>query len=75
MSQEIHSEELPAGGRKYFFDVRRTEGGNTYVHIKEKKFVEGGREEHEIVVFAEHIDQFAETLEKVRQYLKNNPSE
>lgn len=68
MPEEIYSEKYIAGGRTYFFDVKKTEGGNVFVHINETKRTEQGRERHEIVVFEEHLEGFAETVQKIQEY-------
>lgn len=72
MSKELHTEKLRAGGRTYYFDVRETEGGNKYLHIKESRFDQGRKVAHDIIVFIDHVDEFLSAIDKSAKILRGD---
>jgi hypothetical protein len=44
--------------RSYFFDVRRSRHGDSYLTISERKLVGSGFESYRLVIFEEHIGDF-----------------
>lgn len=61
--EEIFSTSLQAGNRTYFLDVKKTIDGNKYLKISESKRInETDFERHQIMVFDESIEKFAEAL-------------
>lgn len=76
----VYEESVPAGKRKYFFDIRTTRDGDYYLTITErKKKYEGmdsvGFERHTIQIFQEDIGKFEEVMnscsKKIRELIPN----
>jgi hypothetical protein len=75
--EEIFSKAVRAGKRTYFFDVKATRKNDYYITITEskKRFDEDGRfhyEKHKIFLYKEDFDKFAEGLEEIIAYIKEN---
>lgn len=78
--EEIFSKSVRAGKRTYFFDVKATRKNEYYMTITEskKRFVEDGKfhfEKHKIFLYKEDFEKFAEGLEEVVTFIKNNQPE
>ena len=77
--RELFSESVRAGTRTYFFDVKATRRNDYYLTITEskKRFNRDGKsfyEKHNVFLYKEDFDKFAEGLEEVIEYIKNaNP--
>ncbi len=75
--QEIHSKIIRAGKRTYFFDVKCTRNDEYYLTITEskKKFENDGKfhfEKHKIFLYKEDFDKFADSLEEIIHYIREN---
>ncbi len=75
--EEIFSKAVRAGKRTYFFDVKATRKNDYYVTITEskKRYDEDGRfhyEKHKVFLYKEDFDKFAEGLEEIISYIKQN---
>jgi len=75
--EEIYSKVVRAGKRTYFFDVKATRKNDYYVTITEskKRYDEDGRfhyEKHKVFLYKEDFDKFAEGLEEIIGYIKQN---
>ncbi|MCF7913297.1 MAG: PUR family DNA/RNA-binding protein [Candidatus Cloacimonetes bacterium] len=66
---EIFNEEVPAGRRTYFFDVKINKDKQKYLKITESKRTDHGYEHRRIMIFEEHFDEFFEGLDIVKEYL------
>jgi hypothetical protein len=66
---EIFNEEVPAGRRTYFFDVKIDKDNQKYLKITESKRTDQGYEHRRIMVFEEHFIEFFESLNNVKNYL------
>jgi hypothetical protein len=66
MVQET-SRTVKAGKRTYFFDVKEAKTGQKYLVITESRLAGQGqsRERSRIMVFADAMDDFVETLDEV----------
>ena len=78
--QEIHSKVIRAGKRTYFFDVKSTRNDEFYLTITEskKRFFDNGKfqyEKHKIFLYKEDFDKFADSLEDIISYIRNNQPE
>jgi hypothetical protein len=78
--QEIHSKVIRAGKRTYFFDVKSTRNDEYYLTITESKrrYAENGKfqyEKHKIFLYKEDFEKFADSLEEVIAYIRNNQLE
>ena len=58
---------LKAGKRTYFFDIKQKKTGEKYLVITESRFVgeSKNRQRSAIMVFAESLDEFVNTLDEV----------
>lgn len=75
--QEIHSKVIRAGKRTYFFDVKSTRSDEYYLTITEskKRYSENGKfqyEKHKIFLYKEDFDKFADSLEDVIGFIREN---
>jgi hypothetical protein len=61
---EIYSNKITKGSRTYFFDIKKSERGDTYLTISESKKSSSGFEHQRIMIFEEDINDFAELLKK-----------
>lgn len=76
-NQEIHSKVVRAGKRTYFFDVKTTRSDEYYLTITEskKRFTDGGKyhyEKHKVFLYKEDFDKFAECLQDIIDYIREN---
>ncbi len=75
--QEIHSKVIRAGKRTYFFDVKSTRNDEYYLTMTEskKRFESEGKfhyEKHKIFLYKEDFDKFADSLQEVINFIKEN---
>ena len=74
---DVFSKPVRAGKRTYFFDVKSTKGNDYYLTITEsKRKVENNGsftyDKHKIFLYKEDFDKFAEGLEEVIAYIRQN---
>jgi hypothetical protein len=62
--KELSSEQVPAGRRTYFFDVKESKDGARYLVITESKKAGEARERNSVMVFEDDIVPFSKTLKK-----------
>ena len=79
-NKEIHSKVVRAGKRTYFFDVKSTRNDEYYLTITEskKRYSEQGKfhfEKHKIFLYKEDFDKFAQSLEEVVGFIRDNQPE
>ncbi len=73
--ESVYSTKVRAGRRRtYFFDVRKTKGGDFYVTLTEstKKFNGEGYERHKIFLYKEDFNRFLGSLTETINHVKNN---
>lgn len=75
--EDVFSKPVRAGKRTYFFDVKTTKGNDYYLTITEskRKVEKDGRfayDKHKIFLYKEDFDKFAEGLQEVIQYIREN---
>jgi len=63
-NNEIYSEKITKGSRTYFFDIKKSEKGDLYLKISERKKTASGFEHHRLMIFVEDLKDFVETLKK-----------
>lgn len=78
--EEIFSKVVRAGKRTYFLDVKATRRNDYYLTITEskKRFNRDGKhyfEKHKIFLYKEDFEKFADNLEEVIDYIKENAPE
>ncbi len=74
---EVYSKAVRAGKRTYFFDVKSTKRDDYYLTITEskKKIRPDGSvyyEKHKLYLYKEDFEKFAEGLNDVVQFIRNN---
>ena len=57
-NSELFSEKITKGSRTYFFDIKKTDGGDLYLSISESKRANDGFDRHRILVFEEDFNDF-----------------
>lgn len=69
MEREKKSEMLKAASKTYFFDIKETREGKLYLIITESRLKgEGEKPEHtSIMIFQEHIQEFAGIVTKMAE--------
>jgi len=75
--EDVYSKPVRAGKRTYFFDVKATKGNDYYLTITEsKRRVDSNGhfayDKHKIFLYKEDFEKFAEGLQEVVDYIKNN---
>ena len=78
--QEVHSKVIRAGKRTYFFDVKSTRHDEYYLTITEskKRYIDNGKfqyEKHKIFLYKEDFEKFADSLEQIIHYIRENQPE
>ena len=73
--RDIFSKVVRAGKRTYFFDVKATRKGEYYLTLTEskKKLSPDGKsffEKHKIFLYKEDFDKFADGLEDIVKYIR-----
>ena len=71
MPDQNESKTVKAGAKTYFFDLRQTKEGQTYLTITETRFRGEGKERARasIVVFAESAPDFLEATQEMIEKL------
>jgi len=74
---EVYSKSVRAGKRTYFFDVKSTKSEDYYLTITEskKRYRPDGStyyEKHKLFLYKEDFEKFAEGLNDVVQFIRNN---
>ena len=67
--QELFSEKISAGSRTYFFDVKRSKDGVSYLVISESRKVGTDHEHHRVMVFEENLEAFCAGFDKATAFL------
>lgn len=73
--ESVYSTKVRAGRRRtYFFDVRKTKGGDFYVTLTEstKKFNSDGYERHKIFLYKEDFNRFLASLTDTINHVKTD---
>jgi hypothetical protein len=75
--EEVFTDSFRAGKRTYFFDVKATKNSELYITITESKrrLQKNGKflyEKHHIYLFKEDFEKFANSLNTVVDYIKQN---
>ena len=70
MPEKVHSQMLRAGGKNYFFDVKKASNGSNYLTIAESyKNKEGQSVVNRIMLFKDHFPEFIKTAAEMESYL------
>ena len=67
---KVFSKMLRAGGKNYFFDVKKASNGSNYLTVSESyKNKNGESIANRLMIFKDHMKEFAATLDEVGLYL------
>ena len=78
VGDDVYSKPVRAGKRTYFFDVKATKGHRDYfltITESKRRTDNDGRfsfDKHKIFLYKEDFDKFAEGLQEVVDYIRNN---
>lgn len=74
--EELYSQAIPAGKRKYFFDVKETRGGDKFITITEsRKLFDNNTgdiyyEKNKMFLYKEDFDKFRQGLENAFSFIQ-----
>ena len=75
--EELYSQAIPAGKRRYFFDVKETRGGDKFITITEsRKLFDNNTgefyfEKNKMFLYKEDFAHFTEGLQDVIAFVQN----
>ncbi len=61
-NKEIFTKKIAAGSRTYFFDIQQSQSGELYLRISESQNNGSGFDHRRVMVFAENVENFVESL-------------
>jgi len=68
---KVFSQMVKAGGKTYFFDVKKASNGTNYLTIAESyQKPTGEKVVNRLLIFKDHFPAFTGALEEVKQYLQ-----
>ncbi len=70
----LFTEKVPAGKRTYFLDVKENNQGSQILKINESRKHNGEFVRNSVMIFQEDFDKIFEALERVKEYIQQNPS-
>ena len=74
--EELYSQVIPAGKRRYFFDVKETRGGDKFITITEsRKLFDNNTgdvyfEKNKMFLYKEDFDKFRQGLENAFSFIE-----
>lgn len=74
--EELYSQAIPAGKRRYFFDVKETRGGDKFITITESRKVfsnsngEFTYEKNKMFLYKEDFEKFRKGLENAFSFIE-----
>ena len=74
--EELYSQAIPAGKRRYFFDVKETRGGDKFITITEsRKLFDNNTgevyfEKNKMFLYKEDFDKFRQGLDNAFQFIE-----
>jgi hypothetical protein len=71
IQEKVFGQMVKAGGKTYFFDVKKASNGSNYLTIAEAyKKQTGEKVVNRLLIFKDHLVEFAGALDSVKQYLQ-----
>ena len=76
--EELYSQAIPAGKRRYFFDVKETRGGDKFVTIAESRRIFDNNtgefyiDKNKIFLYKEDFEKFQEGLQEAVKYIMHD---
>ena len=74
--EELYSQAIPAGKRRYFFDVKETRGGDKFITITEsRKLFDNNSgevyfEKNKMFLYKEDFDKFRQGLDNAFKFIE-----
>ncbi|MBP5547231.1 MAG: DUF3276 family protein [Bacteroidales bacterium] len=74
--EELYSQAIPAGKRRYFFDVKETRGGDKFITITEsRKLFDNNTgevyfEKNKMFLYKEDFDKFRQGLDNAFKFIE-----
>ena len=74
--EELYSQAIPAGKRRYFFDVKETRGGDKFITITESRKLFNNNtgdfyfEKNKMFLYKEDFDKFRQGLENAFSFIE-----
>lgn len=74
--EELYSQAIPAGKRRYFFDVKETKGGDKFVVITESRKIFDNRtgefyfDKNKMFLYKEDFDKFRQGLDNALSFIE-----
>ena len=74
--EELYSQAIPAGKRRYFFDVKETKGGDKFVVITESRKIFDNNngsftyEKNKMFLYKEDFEKFKKGLENALRFIE-----
>lgn len=74
--EELYSQAIPAGKRRYFFDVKETRGGDKFITITESRKLFDNQtgefyfEKNKMFLYKEDFDKFRQGLENAFSFIE-----
>ncbi|MDP1883904.1 MAG: DUF3276 family protein [Parcubacteria group bacterium] len=71
VQDKVFAQMVKAGGKTYFFDVKKASNGSNYLTVAESyKKPTGEKVVNRLLIFKDHFPAFTGALEEVKQYLQ-----
>lgn len=76
MKEELYSQQINAGKRKYFFDVKATKGGDKFITIAESRKIFDNNtgnftyEKNKMFLYKEDFEKFKKGLENAFRFIE-----
>lgn len=68
---KIHSQMVKAGGKNYFFDVKKASNGNNYLSVTESYLKKDGEKvSNRLIIFKDHMAEFEGALDEAKKFLQ-----
>ena len=74
--EELYSQAIPAGKRRYFFDVKETRGGDKFITITESRKLFDNRtgemyfEKNKLFLYKEDFEKFKQGFENALAFIE-----
>lgn len=74
--EELYSQAIPAGKRRYFFDVKETRGGDKFITITESRKLFNNNtgefyfEKNKMFLYKEDFDKFRQGLDNAFSFIE-----
>jgi len=74
LNKQDDSRTVKAGSKTYFFDLKQTKDGKSYLMITESRFKKEGesRERAALIVFPDHLSEFVDAIQEMAKRLSPN---